>query len=324
MKLSIIVPLYNVEKYLDECVCSLFDQELRHEYFEVLLIDDGSTDSSLTIAKKWATVHNNVKVFHQENQGQAAARNLGLDNAKGKYVMFVDSDDYLLPQKLADLLQLIDEQELDSVIFNIQAEQQNGTTNILKIPFVEYNHIYSGEEVVKKHFVFGSMCRGIFSRLIFEDNKLRFCSGFTHEDSELCFRLYPLLHTILFIDDEVYYYRYNIQSTDRSRNTEKLRKNIESDAVLVSKLNKSINCDSYSKAIKKRYRVIANSIMTAFFTRVKYSNIWNKEEFDDKIKWLEDIHVYPIKGKTMSWKSHTLSKLLNFKPFLRLYLFGRS
>lgn len=321
MKLSIIVPLYNVEKYLDECLSSIFNQGLDDDEFEVLLIDDGSTDSSLALANKWAANYNNIKVFHQENQGQAVARNLGIEQSTGIYIMFVDSDDYLFPQKLANILHLIDNEGLDSVIFNIRVEQQNGLSYISKIPFVEHNRIYSGEEVVLKYFVFGSICRGIFARSIFEDNNLRFFSGITHEDSELSFRLYPLLNRIVFIEDEVYYYRYNIHSTDRSKTAKKLRKNIESDAILVSNIIKSINCNYYHTAIKTRYEIIANSIMTAFFIRVKTNRIWDKEEFEDKIKWLEEINVYPIKGKTMSWKSYILSRFLNIKPFLKMFLF---
>jgi len=323
MTLSIIVPIYNVEKYLDECVSSLYNQGLECNDFEVLLIDDGSSDTSLSIANKWASIHKNIRVFHQENQGQAVARNFGIDHAKGDYIMFVDSDDYLLPQKLAAILYIVEKKELDAVIFNIKAEQHDGSFYISKIPCVAYNHVYSGEEVVLKYFVFGSMCRGIFTRTVFKNKNLRFCLGLTHEDSELCFRLYPLLNRIVFIDEEVYYYRYNIHSTDRSTKREKLRTNIESDAILASKVIKSINNNSYTKAIQERYKEITNSIMTAFFIRVKSNRIWDKEEFDDKIKWLKEINVYPIKGKTLSLKSYALSRFFNYKSLLKLYIFGR-
>ncbi|WP_289740812.1 glycosyltransferase family 2 protein [Muribaculum intestinale] len=322
MKLSIIVPIYNVEDYLDECISSLYLQELALDDFEVLLIDDGSMDSSLAIANKWAGIHYNIRVFHQENKGQAAARNLGLDNARGRNIMFVDSDDFILPKKLSGLLSQIQKNGLDALIYNLKVQRSDGTAVTLSVPGVRYNHVYSGEEVVLKYFVFGSMCRGIFSRSVFDDNGLRFKSGFTHEDSELCFRLYPLLKKIVFNDAEVYFYRYNIQSTDRSKAIEKIRRNIESDAILVSEIKKNIGNHLYSGAIERRYTKILNSIMTTLFIRVKSCGIWNKDEFDDKIKQLEELGVYPIKGLTCSWRSFLFSKLYNRKFFLRLFLYG--
>lgn len=322
MKLSIIVPIYNVEDYLDECVSSLFNQGLDKDDFEVLLIDDGSSDSSLSIALRWSKLYANIRVFEQENQGQAVARNLGLEHAEGDYIMFVDSDDFLLPEKLRKLLVLAYEQNTDALIYNILAQRQDGTEYTRRIPNVIYNHLYTGVEVALKYDVFGSMCRGIFSRAVFDNDKLRFSSGFTHEDSELCFRLYPLLKKVIFIDEEVYFYRYNKNSTDRAKKIESLRKNIESDAVLVSKVVKDLESLSFSKNIKEKYREITNSMMIGFFLKVKDYSIWNKAEFDSKIKWLKDIGSYPIKGPTCSWRSYLLSKLYNRKLFLKILLYG--
>ena len=321
LRLSIIIPVYNVEKYLDQCVSSLFRQGLDENEFEVLLIDDGSTDSSLEISHRWLKIHNNIHVYHQKNQGQAVARNWGIENAKGEYLMFVDSDDYLLPQKLYCLLNIIDKHKLDALIYNMKAQSQDGGTILLKIPNVKYDVIYEGEEIVLKYFVFGSMCRGIYARHIFSDNNLRFKSGFTHEDSELCFRIYPLLRQVMFIDSEVYYYRYNIQSTDRSKTPQKIKQNIESDAILASEVTKEINNNKFPFAVKHRYSRIVNSIMTTLFLRVRNNHIWRIDEFDNKIKWLQELSVYPVEGMTCSWKSFLLSKIFNQKLLLKLFLY---
>lgn len=321
MKLSIIVPVYNVENFLNDCVSSFFIQGLSPDDFEVLLIDDGSIDSSLSLANQWSQKYNNIRVFHQANQGQAVARNYGIENARGKYLMFVDSDDYLLPQKLYGLLNIIDKHKLDALIYNMKAQSQDGGTILLKIPNVKYDVIYEGEEIVLKYFVFGSMCRGIYARHIFNDNNLRFKSGFTHEDSELCFRLYPLFKQVMFIDSEVYYYRYNIQSTDRSKTPQKIKQNIESNAILASELTKEINNNKFPFAVKRRYSRIVNSIMTTLFLRVRNNQIWRIDEFDNKMKWLEELNVYPVKGMTCSWKSFLLSKIFNQKLLLKQFLY---
>ena len=98
---SVIVPVYNTEKYLEECIQSVLNQSFTD--FELLLIDDGSTDQSGLICDKYAKKDNRIRVFHKINGGVSSARNLGLDNAKGEWITFVDSDDCLKPDYLMNL-----------------------------------------------------------------------------------------------------------------------------------------------------------------------------------------------------------------------------
>lgn len=323
MKLSIIVPVYNVEQYLDECVASFFNQGLNTNDFEVLLIDDGSSDGSLLIAQNWGKRHQNIKVFHQENQGQAVARNFGIDNAKGDYLMFVDSDDYLLPGKIPGLIRLLESEKLDAVLYNLVVQIEDGSTVLSRLPSLDYDYVYSGEEVVLRQFVFGSVSRGIYLRDIFIRNSIRYGVGFAHEDSELCFRIYPQLSKIIYVEDVVYYYRYNSSSTDRTMSQSKVRYNIESDAIVISKVLHSCGSLNYSQSIQQHYRKIANSNMMAFLLRVKRNHVWSVVEFNDKIQWMKNLKIYPIKGLAKTWKSTLLLHILNIKPFLKVYLFEK-
>ena len=106
--ISIIVPIYNAEAYLDKCIQSILQQDYMH--FELLLIDDGSTDQSSKIIRRWKETDGRIRLFRKENGGQSSARNLGLDHAEGEYISFVDSDDYIAPDYLSYLLSLFDEQ----------------------------------------------------------------------------------------------------------------------------------------------------------------------------------------------------------------------
>lgn len=99
---SIIVPVYNVEKYLDQCILSILAQI--YQNFELLLVDDGSTDSSGAICDKYASQDSRVVVYHKENAGLSSARNVGISNAKGEYILFVDSDDYWCTPYVLDTL----------------------------------------------------------------------------------------------------------------------------------------------------------------------------------------------------------------------------
>lgn len=116
--ISVIVPVYNVESYLNQCIDSILNQELTD--FELLLIDDGSTDKSGEICDVYQRQDNRVRVFHKKNGGGASsARNMGLDNAKGEWIAFVDSDDYVTPDYLFDLYDSLKENDIDLVIQNL-------------------------------------------------------------------------------------------------------------------------------------------------------------------------------------------------------------
>ena len=94
LKFSIILPIYNVEKYLPKCVESILSQTFTD--YEIILVDDGSTDNSPAICDKFAKEHSNIKVIHKVNGGQSEARNLGADTANGEYIIFIDSDDFII------------------------------------------------------------------------------------------------------------------------------------------------------------------------------------------------------------------------------------
>ena len=112
--ISVIVPIYNAEKYLHRCIKRILAQD--YTDYELLLIDDGSTDNSGTICDEYAIKDNRIRVFHKENGGVSSARNWGLDKAIGEYIMFVDSDDYMLPGMLEVMLSTLESKKADLVV----------------------------------------------------------------------------------------------------------------------------------------------------------------------------------------------------------------
>ena len=110
-KISIIVPIFNIEKYLSRCLDSILEQTYKN--LEVILVDDGSVDNSGMIADKYARKDQRIKVIHQVNQGVSAARNTGIDLATGDYIGFVDGDDYIEPDMYEILMRIIEEQQVD-------------------------------------------------------------------------------------------------------------------------------------------------------------------------------------------------------------------
>lgn len=115
MKLSFIVPLYNTERFIVECLESLYEQELAEEDFEVIVVNDGSTDAGPERVTGFAATKTNCRMVNQRNGGLSAARNSGLRVAKGEYVMFVDSDDYLLSDSISPFLEKLEMYDLDFI-----------------------------------------------------------------------------------------------------------------------------------------------------------------------------------------------------------------
>lgn len=124
MKLSIIVPIYNVAPYLRKCVDSLLAQDISD--YEIILVDDGSPDECPQICDQYAEQYSNIKVIHQTNAGLSAARNSGIKVAQGDYIMFVDSDDYLQPNVLGALMEQVERDNLDILRFRYQNVRESG------------------------------------------------------------------------------------------------------------------------------------------------------------------------------------------------------
>lgn len=123
MLLSIIIPIYNAEKYIERCISSLVNQSLKD--IEIVLVNDGSTDSSFSLCKAWELKDKRIKLISQINSGVSAARNLGIRNATGKFIMFVDSDDYMLPNMCEVMFNTLQDKQTDCVICGIK-ETGNG------------------------------------------------------------------------------------------------------------------------------------------------------------------------------------------------------
>ena len=162
---SIIVPVYNTASYLSRCIESLVNQT--YSDLQIILIDDGSTDESGAIADEWQTKDPRIEVYHQQNQGQSAARNVGLQHARGEYIAFVDSDDYIDSNYFSTMLQAADD-ATDCVQTGYRRVKQDG------------EHIKAYHP---KHFYqYTSPCMRLYRRAFMDQHQLRFPEGMIYED----------------------------------------------------------------------------------------------------------------------------------------------
>ena len=220
MKLSIIIPVYKVEKYIQRCIESVMIQKTDLFDVECLLIDDCTPDNSMDIAKEMVNNYQGKIEFiflkHQQNKGLSEARNTGIRNATGDLVLFIDSDDYLMPDSLTYMMEAKKlHPNADIIIGNVYEHRYNKNQYEIK----EVQLIQNGTEVrrwmLTNEFAISAWNK-IFSRQLIVDNNLFFEPGILYEDIPWTYRLYTKISTILLLPDVTYGYWYNDASISTS------------------------------------------------------------------------------------------------------------
>lgn len=208
-KISLIIPVYNSEKYLEKCLDSVFSQSF--DDYEVILVNDGSADGSQDIIDAYKMRYPEViTALKQPNSGQASARNTGLAVARGEYVFFLDADDYLHSTALDIAYAKASGENLDIVCFNYFTCIDE---NAEKIPY----RLLKSSDTVRNYIINeASCCNKLIRRKLFEDNLLRFTEGLIYEDFQLIPQLALYTDKIGFIDDYLYYYVIHNNSTMRA------------------------------------------------------------------------------------------------------------
>ncbi len=210
-KVSIIIPIYNAEKYLKRCLDPIINQS--YENLEIILVDDGSTDSSKNIAEDYAKNDKRIKVIHQKNAGLSSARNTGLKHATGDFVTFVDSDDFISPKMVEKMLQAIHDAKATIAVCSFQEKYPNGKIT----HFNNHKHpkrLLTTKEaledmLLEKGFTVSATMK-LFPRSFFND--ISFPINKLHEDVGTTYKLIKKADYIIFIPEEYYYYCHHSNS----------------------------------------------------------------------------------------------------------------
>lgn len=308
--LTIIIPVYNVERYLPYCLESVVQQDL--DDYEVILVDDGSTDGSRIICDEYAARYPQFRVIHQKNQGVASARNRGITESKGKYLMFLDSDDFLVPGSLPQVLAKALQQDIDVACFNtISGERDVLVTKNFSTDNSELktSHVMNGDEYIASHNFFATVWWYITKREYLQSLNLTFPEGHRLEDGS--FTPFVLLHAnrIMHIDTSVYC--YVIQPGSIMHNKERERNfNMLADYAFVARnlTDEHERCgNEMSSKTSDRWMGLANSYI--FFGLMKALRLGKANYM---IKHLKSIRLYPftilyvvdypgVKWKVLHW-----------------------
>ena len=219
MKISIIIPVYNTEKYVERCLRSCIDQDLSKNEYEIIVVNDGTKDNSLAIVEKIAAECSNVLIISQENAGLSAARNAGLSIAKGKYVWFVDSDDWIESNCLGNIVDKMEGDNLEGLVHAGIRYVDEGNVYYLKSDYPKA--ILSGRDYMANYTINCAAVKTVYLRSFLEENNLRFYKGIYHEDHEFTPRAYYFIKRIGFTDLHFYYNRLTVDSITQKPNPKK-------------------------------------------------------------------------------------------------------
>lgn len=305
-KVSVIIPVYNTEKYLKECLDSIVNQSL--EDIEIICIDDGSTDNSLEILREYAENDSRFKIFSQENNGQGSARNYGLDVAKGEYIYFMDSDDFIELNTLSDCYDEASKNNLDFLMFQLinydeskKSLYQDNDYDMPNVGDLVADNVFSYADL--NHLIFQvavSPVNKLYSKKFLDDINVRFPEDVIFEDNVFFWNVFLNAKRIKFLKHHYYIRRRHSSSTTgnagiRFVDTLEIHNRI---FIIFKKFN---IFDEFKKYLFNKKVVLANvrfnqvndEVKSVFFNEMKndFKEMSNEYGYDNIIEYLD----YPNK-----------------------------
>lgn len=245
--LSFIIPAFNAEPYLKECLDSIYRLDMRGRGFEVIVVNDGSTDGTAELLDAYAKAHANMVVFSQENRGLSAARNAGMRRATGKYICFVDADDHLYAARPP--MDVLERQDIDILGVNILQKDRLGK----RMPYHRYIPIYNKEYVPARTFMQGRNLMpcvwGYFWRTGFLlEHNLSFVEGMLHEDEEFTPHAFALANTFMALSIDWYERILRHDSITTTTDKERQQKGLRDMVVALQRLEELAQTDKELRA----------------------------------------------------------------------------
>ncbi|MGL5150607.1 MAG: glycosyltransferase family 2 protein [Clostridium sp.] len=315
-EISIIVPVYKVEKYLRRCIDSILAQTFKN--FELILIDDGSPDNCGKICDEYAEEDERVVVIHKENGGQSSARNLGLDIAKGKYIGFVDSDDWIEPDMYETLYNLILKSNKDIANIGFSFITENIYKNFSKHCEMYLNTDKAIEELIK-HKLYGNyFWANLFKSSLI--NKFRFKEGIIFEDIDLMYKIIHVSNGVITLGESKYNYLQREDST-----VGEVSKKLTIDFTNVLYERKNFLNEKYKEIYTKNKNIINENLI---YQSQRYINYFIKNELKSNnfkdfykcIKILNSCFWFNLFSKNNNLKEKIVLIILKINPNLYLYL----
>jgi glycosyltransferase involved in cell wall biosynthesis len=291
MKLSIVVPVYNVEPYVARCINSLLKQNIDDSEYEVIIVNDGSTDNSLLVVLDIIHSKSNVRLICQENMGLSVARNVGMDACKGEYIWFVDSDDWIEENCLSEIAKLL--QNIDVLAMGYIEAYADYDKNKIKLP---QSNVTTGRGLLQTRFIMPSQFY-ICKKSFLEKSSLRFYHGIYHEDCDFTPRMLYWANEILVYHSAVYFFYKRPNSITTTVNPKKAY-----DLIVVAR-----NLTEFHSVVAKEYEIdIANLIGLAIDSSLQNTFFMNRNErrsFNRHLSENKDLFTYLSKSNVLKYRT---------------------
>lgn len=310
-KLSFIVPVYNTEKYISRCLDSLIAQNLQKKDYDIIVVDDGSTDNSRNIIEDYVSKNDNIILITQKNSGQSAARNAGLDRANSAYIWFIDSDDWIAENCLDLLVKIAKTDDLDAFCV-APSRPFNGDFRKEFSPEKHLGRLRTGIEVLKyDDYPIGVWCYILKKKLIL-DNKIGFLNGVYFEDEDYTLKVLFYARSIRIIND-MSVYSYYIRSDSVCRTI--------SEKHIFDKLFVCFSLSGFLDTVVRNDDVVLRDIFEGkvyhlFITGINESLLkdFDKNVFRGYIEKAKKLNLYPVKYRAKNLKELLIIKMLDISP----------
>lgn len=325
-KLSFIIPLYNSAKWLEKCLFSILNQDIPEEEMEIICVNDGSPDNSADMAREIGKKHPCIIVLDQENQGPSGARNNGMRHATGKYLCFVDPDDYVESNVYGKLVQQMEDENLDMLRFNYQIVDEEYKP-VEKRPFekaFDYTpKLMSGAEFLATRLdIACNIWRYMYRREIITENGIWCFTGDYYDDTP--WLPLVLLHTerMNICDTVVYDYLERADSLVKTKNPRMMKKKADGVVLLLKYLEEErmkvecgmLNVESkWKEEIIAWYKMMETHSVVALLTNIGTSLFTERYYYLQQIRQL---HIFPLSTRSATKKTILKICIANICPLL--------
>lgn len=231
MMFSIIIPVYNTEQYLDKCIKSVLSQTFKD--FEIIIVDDGSNERCAKFVDSYQNKDPRINIIHQKNEGLGGARNTGIKYAKGEYLFFLDSDDYINDNSLEMAKVYIDEYNLDILAYDLNLVNENGDL-ISKSTNIKYKELFNQLTINEILLFQPTACGKIYKRSLYVNNRIFFPEKLWYEDLATVYKLYVYTKNVGYLKASLYNYVQQPNSITHSKNLDRMMEIIPAVESIIS------------------------------------------------------------------------------------------
>lgn len=313
--ISFIIPVYNVEKYVERCILSIVSQGLDQEKYELIVVNDGSTDGTLDVLLALKEIYPLIQIINTPNSGPSAARNKGLGFATGEYIFFIDSDDWIGSDSVSYLLEAIKKYNTDIVLIKMQEVYGDGAIKELVSSLSEDNVIESVEDYSCKYTLRSSACSGLFKRQLFSESNCQFKAGFFCEDDDFVVKIFSVAKDVISIHRAVYNY-YQRENSTTNNASYQFNKKLVADCIALLTDN-SVYIQQFTgrkfKGLKRKLDFTAVDILRIIMRK----NVERKDQ-EQVFSSLKEIGYYPLPKGDYGLKYSAFRIITSSKSLFRL------